>query len=196
MKISARSIGWICIATAVSVSTGPAMAQDIVIDSGSDETVITRLTAAGVQEQPVCSDTTDGTLGTCAPSVFGGPLSPFALNCFADIESTLTRNSCETDAVPDGFTFIVEHLSGNFVTREDEVVDRLSVTSGNQAIYLPVQFVSRKLNFGDPLGIGQINQYGSPATMYVPAGETLTVTGDANGAGEIRLIAIGRLVPN
>lgn len=43
-----------------------AAAQDIVIDSGTDETVISRLPAAPPQEEPMCSDSADGTLGPCA----------------------------------------------------------------------------------------------------------------------------------
>ena len=50
----------------VALSSLPLSAQDIVIDSGTDETVISRLPAAPAQEDAVCSDSADGTLGPCA----------------------------------------------------------------------------------------------------------------------------------
>ncbi|MEM1082197.1 MAG: hypothetical protein AAGH65_11505, partial [Pseudomonadota bacterium] len=53
------------IVTATFFLSSPILAQDLVIDSGAEETVISRLPAAPVQEAPVCSDTTDGTLGPC-----------------------------------------------------------------------------------------------------------------------------------
>ncbi|MDX1408243.1 MAG: hypothetical protein R3330_08920, partial [Saprospiraceae bacterium] len=40
-------------------------AQDIVIDSGTDETVISRLPNAPEQWIPSCFDSADGTLGPC-----------------------------------------------------------------------------------------------------------------------------------
>lgn len=56
---------------ALALSIMPAWAQDIVIDSGTDETVISRLPNAGLEENFVCSDATDGTLGKCQNEILG-----------------------------------------------------------------------------------------------------------------------------
>lgn len=76
-----------------SLTVAPVSAQDIVIDSGSDETVISKLPNAGVQEEPVCSDTTTGTLGPCAPA---GGLSLLGVYAIGNVFDTTDPSSSET----------------------------------------------------------------------------------------------------
>jgi hypothetical protein len=54
------------------------LADNIVIDSGTDETVVSRLPAAGIEEEFVCSDTATGQLGNCEEPPQGptGPQGP------------------------------------------------------------------------------------------------------------------------
>ncbi len=59
------------ITTLLMALPSSAFAQDIVIDSGTDETVISRLPNAGFEEEPVCSDSVDGTLGKCSGALLG-----------------------------------------------------------------------------------------------------------------------------
>jgi hypothetical protein len=65
MKRSVIHIGIILLVGVMATPSFSVMADDIVIDSGSDETVISRLPDAGEQEDFVCSDSTTGQLGDC-----------------------------------------------------------------------------------------------------------------------------------
>ncbi len=66
MTTEVRNFALALVGLTLSMASPFAAAQDIVIDSGTAETVISRLPAAPAQEEPVCSDSADGTLGSCA----------------------------------------------------------------------------------------------------------------------------------
>ena len=76
-----------------------------------------------------------------------------------------------------------------------DVVDLIWATdsTGTQQLNLPTHFTSRELNFGGQLGIGRFHQFGSPVKMYLDAGATITLNGDANTAGRIFASVIGYL---
>jgi hypothetical protein len=98
--------------------------------------------------------------------------------------------------VPAGKRFVVEHISGYFAVGTGWPVDKIWVSDGfEQAVNLPTHFESRDLNFGGALGIARYHQFGSPVRMYVDAGRTITINGDANLAGEILAVVIGQLFP-
>ena len=69
MNNATRHFAPVLSAMALALTSFPMLAQDIVIDSGSNETVISRLTAAPAQQQLVCSNAADGTLGPCAGAI-------------------------------------------------------------------------------------------------------------------------------
>jgi hypothetical protein len=93
MRLAMSGTFRVLIAGWLTTAAIPILAQDIVIDSGSDETVISRLPNAGVEEEPVCSDTATGRLGNCAP-VAG--LSLLGVYAVGDVFDTTTPNSSET----------------------------------------------------------------------------------------------------
>ena len=74
MKCTTVHIAIALFFTITITSSFSILADPIVIDSGSDETVISRLPNAGVEEEFVCSDTSTGTLGKCqdAPKMLLG----------------------------------------------------------------------------------------------------------------------------
>jgi hypothetical protein len=130
-------------------------------------------------------------------SPVGGEMTPFHFELFQDITAApTTRVSASSGPVPDGQLFVVEHISGYLVVGTADPVDQIWVTDGiGQAVYLPTHFESRELNFGGGLGIGRFHQFGSPVKMYISAGNTITIFGDANSAGRISASVIGQLVP-
>lgn len=65
MNDSARLVILALAATALSAATVPVLAQDIVIDSVPDDTVITRIGNGPQQPHPVCADNL-GAVGTCS----------------------------------------------------------------------------------------------------------------------------------
>ena len=125
-------------------------------------------------------------------------MTPFFLRLFQDNRTNpTTRVSASSDPVPIGILFIVEHISGYFVVGTGFPVDLIWVTDafGQQEVNLPTHFSSRELNFGGGLGIGIYHQFGSPVRMYISAGNSITINGDANIAGLILASVIGNLVP-
>jgi len=124
-------------------------------------------------------------------------MTPFHLRLFQDITAApATRVSASSDPVPTGQLFVVEHISGYLVVGTADPVDQIWVTDNfGQVVYLPTHFASRELNFGGGLGIGRYHQFGSSVKMYISAGNTITINGDANTAGRISASVIGNLVP-
>src|SRR5215813_13637696 len=124
-------------------------------------------------------------------------MTPFFLTLFQDNRANpTTRVSATSNPVPSGQLFIVEHISGYFVVGTGFPVDLIWVTDAfGQEVNLPTHFASRELNFGGALGIGIYHQFGSPVRMYISAGNSITINGDANIAGLILASAIGNLVP-
>ncbi len=124
-----------------------------------------------------------------------GSQQSFVLSCSEDqSNSPSTRVSCTTTQVPAGKRWIVEHISGYFVVGTGYPVDLIWATDDfGQSVYLPTHFASRELNFGGNLGIARYYQFGSPVRMYIEAGRSITINGDANIAGEISATMIGYL---
>jgi hypothetical protein len=124
-------------------------------------------------------------------------MTPFSLQLFqSNAASPFTRVTAVSAPVPSGERFVVEHMSGYFVVGTGWPVDKIWATDGfGQEVNLPTHFESRELNFGGELGIARYHQFGSPVRMYVDAGRTITVNGDANIAGEILAVAVGYLEP-
>jgi hypothetical protein len=121
---------------------------------------------------------------------------PYQLSCFQDNRANVgTAVQCVSLPVPAGKRFVVEHLSGYFVTGQTDVVDQISVGADvSGTVHLPTHFRSRLLNFGGELGVGAYNQFGSPARLYVQGGQSLNGRGDSNKAGIIAVVAVGYLV--
>lgn len=71
MKRNKSQLTQIAMFIVLTFALSPAWAQDIVIDSGTDETVISRIPNADLQETFVCADSTDGTLGQCQNAILG-----------------------------------------------------------------------------------------------------------------------------
>lgn len=65
MKRTMKFVPTALIAGWLAIAVMPVLAQDIVIDSGSDETVISRIPSAEVEDFPVCFDSVTGQLGVC-----------------------------------------------------------------------------------------------------------------------------------
>jgi hypothetical protein len=125
-------------------------------------------------------------------------MTPFVFNLFQDNSaSPTTRVSATSGPVPNGRRFVVEHISGYFVVGTGDVVDLIwaQETSVGQQLNLPTHFTSRELNFGGALGIARYHQFGSPVKMYINAGGTITLNGDANTAGQIFASVVGYLEP-
>lgn len=121
---------------------------------------------------------------------------PFAVSCSQDNRDIpSTGISASTAPVPAGKRFVVEHISGYLVVLKNFPVDLIVATNGfEQTLYLPTHFESQVLNFGGELGPANQHQFGSPVTMYVEAGQSITVHGAANVAGFITATAIRHLV--
>jgi hypothetical protein len=125
-------------------------------------------------------------------------MKPFSLNVFKDISDNPDTGVFEqTDPVPLGSTFVVEHISGYLVVKENEKVDRIYAYTpdGKQNVYLPVHFASRVLSYGNELPAAVAWQFGSPARMYGSSGETLVIRGEAVIVGRIFGCFVGYLEP-
>jgi hypothetical protein len=97
--------------------------------------------------------------------------------------------------VPIGKRFVIEHISGHLVVGAGFLVDQILATDEfGQDVYLPTHFASREVDFGGDVGLARHHQFGSPVRMYIEAGRSLTISGDANLAAEISATAIGYLV--
>src|SRR5262245_35814430 len=120
---------------------------------------------------------------------------PLVLSCSQISSDFGTRVSCSTTAIPVGQRFVVEHISGVFTAGTGVAVDQIWATDGfGQDVYLPTHFESRDLNFGGSVGRARNIQFGSPVRMYIEAGRSITINGDANMAVEISATVIGYLV--
>ena len=87
-------------------------------------------------------------------------------NVSPDIEVVLA-------VVPVGKLLVVEHVSGRLAVRDGAVVDWISAGGQGQdsVVFLPVHFVSGVFQFSVTQGLGRWHQFGSPARLYVRAGE-------------------------
>jgi len=123
-------------------------------------------------------------------------MTPFTLRLFHANAAPTTRISATSTPIPAGQRFVVEHVSGYFAVGTGWPVDKIWIADGfGQEANLPTHFESRELNFGGTFGIARYHQFGTPVRMYVDAGLSLTVTGDANIAGEILAVVLGELIP-
>jgi hypothetical protein len=123
-------------------------------------------------------------------------MTPFFLTFSQDNRTApSTRVTATSDPVPAGKLFVVEHISGSFTVGTGNLVDQIWAQDPfGQQIYLPTHFASRELNFGGALGIGVMHQFGSPAKMYVGAGNAISVNADSNVAGVLEVCAVGHLI--
>ncbi len=87
---------------------------------------------------------------------------------------------------------VIEHISGNFIIGENEVVDSIFAFDDYQQVYLPVHFASRPLDFGG--WIGRMIQFGGPVRMYVAGNQQLHIRGDSNITASISAWAVGNLI--
>jgi|SRR5829696_3318046 len=125
-------------------------------------------------------------------------MKPFSLNVFKDDSANPgTAVFEQTDPVPLGSTFVVEHISGYVVVKENESVDGIwaYTPDGRQNVYLPVHFASRVRSYGTALPAAVAWQFGSPARMYANPGESLVIRGEAVVTGSILACFIGYLEP-
>ncbi|HKJ18827.1 MAG TPA: hypothetical protein VJ984_15840 [Xanthomonadales bacterium] len=185
MENATRPFALIFALMALALLNNPVSAQDIVIDSGTDDTVIPRLTAAPAQEQLVCSDPADGTLGPCAgsnrepvalrisarESNFGGFLTLFIDNAYSICIGTTPV--CEAESaryvVPPGKSLLVREIS---IQARALVGAAPSTAAGQLTFRTPdatgFEYFLGVLDFTDP-GL-KIWKEGRPATIIVPAG--------------------------
>jgi hypothetical protein len=124
-------------------------------------------------------------------------MTPFSLRLYHRNAMLITRVTAKSTPIPNGHRFVVEHLSGCFSVGTGWPVRNIWATDGGfgQEVYLPTHFESDELNLGVPFGIIRVHQFGSPVRMYVDAGRSVTISGDANIAAEILAVAVGQLVP-
>jgi hypothetical protein len=139
-----------------------------------------------------------GAAYTPSDVAYDGAMTPFALAFDQDNRTSVTTSITATaDPVPAGSMFVIEHISGWFAVGESDIPDAIWAydSAGNQQVFLPTQFASRPLNFGDALGVARMHQFGSPVRMYIDPGANLAVRADANTAGVLFVAAVGHLDP-
>jgi hypothetical protein len=95
-------------------------------------------------------------------------MKPFSLNVFKDIsDNPDTAVFQQTDPVPLGSTFVVEHISGYLVVKENEKVDRIYAYTPDESRMCTYRCTaSRVLSYGNELPSAVAWQFGSPARMY------------------------------
>jgi hypothetical protein len=98
--------------------------------------------------------------------------------------------------VPVGKLLVVEHISGRLAVRDGDEVDfiQAAATGADSVAFLPVHFVSSVSQFSSVQGRGRWHQFGSPARLYVRAGQRVVVSGGANATFGMFAAAIGHLV--
>ncbi|OBF21160.1 hypothetical protein [Mycobacterium sp. ACS4331] len=112
-------------------------------------------------------------------------LQPFADTGYNDNNGVATPSvEVILAKVPDGKILVVEHVSGQFAVRDGGVVNWLQAAAqgANSVVYLPAHFVTGLSQFSTAQGLGRHHQFGSPARLYVSAGNSLVVSGGATKA--------------
>ncbi len=102
----------------------------------------------------------------------------------------------ELGVVPAGKILVVEHVSGRLAVKDGDVVEFLQAAAqgADSVAFLPVQFVAGRGQFSAAQGIGRWHQFGSPARLYVRAGNKIVVSGGANATFGLFAAAIGYFV--
>jgi hypothetical protein len=124
-------------------------------------------------------------------------IEPFSSTALTDNGgNAVPEATVELDVVPAGKLLVVEHVSGRLAVRDGDVVEFLQAGAhgADSVAFLPVQLVSSPSQFSAAQGIGRWHQFGSPARLYVGAGNKLVVSGGANATFGLFAAAIGYLV--
>jgi hypothetical protein len=132
-------------------------------------------------------------------------IEPFSDTGFTDNDGNATPSiEVILAKVPAGKLLVVEHISGRLAVKDGGVVDWIQ--AAGQGLpggvdYLPVHFVSSASIVSGTQGVGRYHQFGSPARLYVRAGNSVVVSGgatisspDPRAAFSLFVTAIGYLV--
>ena len=124
-------------------------------------------------------------------------IAPFAATGSTDNGGNVdTMSTVELGVVPAGKLLVVEYVSGRLAVRDGDVVEFIQAAAhgADSVAFLPVQFVSGRGQFSAAQGIGRWHQFGSPARLYVGAGNKVVVSGGANATFGLYAAAIGHYV--
>jgi hypothetical protein len=124
-------------------------------------------------------------------------IEPFAAIGSTDNGGTVdAQSTVELGVVPAGKLLVVEHVSGQLAVKDGDEVDFVQAAAQgvDSVVYLPVHFVSSLSQFSDAQGQGRWHQFGSPARLYVSAGNKIVVSGGANATFGLYAAAIGYFV--
>jgi hypothetical protein len=120
-------------------------------------------------------------------------IEPFAATGITDNDGNpVPMATVELGVVPAGKILVVEYVSGRLAVKDGEVVEFLQAAAqgADSVAFLPVQFISGRSQFSAAQGIGRWHQFGSPARLYVGAGNKIVVSGGANATFGLYAAAI------
>ena len=123
-------------------------------------------------------------------------IEPFSCTALTDNNGNAPPSTTvDLAVVPVGKLLVVEHISGRLAVRDGDVGLHSSRRPGSGfSRFLPVHFVSSLGQFSSAQGVGRWHQFGSPARLYVRAGQRIVVSGGANATFGLFAAAVGHLV--
>jgi hypothetical protein len=124
-------------------------------------------------------------------------IEPFAATASTDNNGNAPpQTTVNLAVVPAGKLLVVEHISGRLAVRDGDVLDvvQAAATGQDSVVFLPVHLVSALSQFSGVQGRGRWHQFGSPARLYVRAGQSIVVSGIANATFGLFAAAIGYFV--
>jgi hypothetical protein len=107
-------------------------------------------------------------------------IEPYADTALNDNNGTLTPTiEVILAKVPAGKLLVVEHISGQLGVLDGGVVDWIQAAAqgADSVVWLPVHFESSVAQLTTAQVLGRNHQFGSPARLYVRAGNSVVVSG-------------------